>query len=495
MGAEKQGAKKRVAWFGILFLICAAAGVFFFLWAVHRVHGIPSDEARITDVAALSEGGFDGVLLSMYTPEAFPGEDFNYYRGVPTLQAFHSFQNLADIGDYLEQCFNCNPDLTSVYIGFDAYAVSSLYGNHASLYIKDYESYLLKYVRDHSDAKFELLLPSYSLNFLKDKSKDEYEEIITSYRNLVNLCIPYDNIFVHFLGYEEWLIANPGNYSSAEYCIPDVAHAVLVRTFQNENYVLDPNNMEGRFEQLTKLVQASAIDYPDLTQWCMVFFGDSILQYLTGSYSIPGVVGGLTGAQVYNCAQGGMPASDDPDAILSARLMVKRFLEQDISGLDENCNFVHGLNKYIGESHDDKKYCFVINFGTNDYFGGHPIENQEDSFDSGTYSGALRTSIQMLKEAYPDARIILITPGYTAEFSAGQEKQSEVGDVLIEYVAAAIRVAEDMDVMYINTYADSGIDKDTWTLYLPDGTHPNEKGAFLLGNCIVEEMAAMVAAE
>lgn len=126
MRAGKPGVKRGVVWLGILFLICVAAGGSFLFWAVHQVHGIPSDEARIMDVAALSEGGFDGVLLSMYTPEAFSGEDFNYYRGVPTLQAFHSFRNLADIGDYLEQCFNCNPDLTSVYIGLDAVKLTKI---------------------------------------------------------------------------------------------------------------------------------------------------------------------------------------------------------------------------------------------------------------------------------------------------------------------------------------------------------------------------------
>ena len=495
MRARKLGGKRSVAWLGILFLVCVAAGVVFLLWSVHQVHGVPTDEARIADVAALAKGGYDGVLLSMYTPEAFPGEDFNHYRGVPTLQAFHAFKNLADIGDYLEQCFNCNPDLSSVYIGFDAYAVSSLYGNHASLYIKDYENYLLKYAQTHSDTQFELLLPSYSLAFLQGMPEDEYEEIITSYRNLVNLCIPYDNISVYLLGYEEWLIANPGNYSNAKHCIPDVVHAVLVRTFRDDYYVLEPDNMEGRFEQLKKLVQAPTIDYPDLSQWCMVFLGDSILQYITGSYSIPGVVGGLTGAQVYNCAQGGIPASESPGAVFSARLMVERFLAQDISGLDEDDNFVHGLTGYGEENHDGKKYCFIIKYGTNDYYGGHPVENPEDGYDLETYAGALRTSIRTLKEAYPDAEILLLTPLYTTYFSEGEKINSEGGGVLTDYVDATLRIAEDMDVVCINVYADSGIDKDTQAQYLADGCHPNEKGAYLLGNRIIEEMAAVIAAK
>lgn len=488
MKSLKREKKRGIVPAGVFFLLCVAAGLIFLLWFLHRIHGVPSDAVREADFAALSREDYDGVLLSMYTPDAFDGGDFEYFRGVPVIQAFHTLENLADIGSYLDRCFTCNAGLSTVYIGLDPYTVSSLYGNHASLYIRDYENYLLKYVRAYPDTTYEFLLPNYSLEYLRSMSGGEYEDFVTACRNFVNLCIPYDNIRIYFLGYEEWLVANPANYDSAEYCTSHVAHAILARTFQNDTYVLRPDNVEERFDRMTELVQAPVLDYPDLSRWCMVFFGDSILEYNAGSYSVPGVVGGLTGARIYNCGQGGIPAAEDPEAALSFNRMVTHFLEQDTSNLEGMNNFSRGLTEYIQGEHDGQKYCFVIKFGTNDYFGGHPVDNAEDRYDVETYAGALRTGIRTLKEASPDAEILLMAPTYTVLFSGGEEKLGERGGVLTDYVDATLRVAEDMDVRCINNYADSGINAESYEKYLADGCHPNEKGAFLLGGHIVEEM-------
>lgn len=493
MKSLKRGVKKCIVPVGVFFLLCAAAGLIFLFWFLHRIHGVPSDAVRKADFEALSQEDYDGVLLSMYTPDAFDGGVFDYFRGVPVIQAFHTFENLADIGSYLDRCFTCNNGLSTVYIGLDPYAVSSLYENHASLYIRDYEEYLLKYVQAYPDTTYEFLLPDYSLEYLRTMPIGEYEDFVAACRNFVNLCIPYDNIRIYFLGCEEWLIANPANYDSAKFCTSDVVNGILARTFQSDTYILRPDNMEERFDRMTKLVQAPVSDYPDLSRWCIVFFGDSILEYNAGSYSVPGVVGGLTGAQIYNCGQGGTPAAEDSESILSFNRMVAHFLEQDTSNLEGMNNYIQGLREYMQGEHDGKKYCFVLNFGLNDYFGGRPVDNTEDSYDVGTYAGALRTGIRTLKEAYPEAEILLMTPTYTIYFSEGEEKLSERGGVLTDYVDAALRVAEDMDVYCINNYADSGIDADSQGQYLADGCHPNEKGAFLLGGHIVEEMEKVTA--
>ena len=121
-------------------------------------------------------------------------------------------------------------------------------------------------------------------------------------------------------------------------------------------------------------------------------------------------------------------------------------------------------------------------------FCGYPVENPADAFDAGTYAGALRTGISTLQEAYPEAVIILLTPTYTSEFTGGTGVNGKTGGILTDYVEAAISVAQDMGVICINNYTDSGINADTQRKYLSDGTHPNETGALLLGRRILEEM-------
>ena len=85
--------------FFVVFVVCS------FLWIEHRIHGIPHDSERERDISALDgSADYSGVFLSMFAPDVFDVDAFDYYREVPMIQAGHTFQNLADIGQYLEQC-------------------------------------------------------------------------------------------------------------------------------------------------------------------------------------------------------------------------------------------------------------------------------------------------------------------------------------------------------------------------------------------------------
>ena len=381
--------------------------------------------------------------------------------------------------------------MSLVYMGIDPYAVSSLYGNHASLYAGDYAKYLTCQIQAHPDTVFEFLLPFASLSYLRSVSDRKYDEIMESYRNFVNILLPYDNARVYFLGYEEWLIANPGNYDDTGQCTEDIAGTVLLKTFQDDYYLLRADNMEERLGYMTELVRDSSAPPPDLSQWCAIFFGDSIFDCVYNSTSIPNVVGFLTGAQVYNCAKGSTPAAADPaksDGRLSFPEMAERFIRGDTSGLEEDNDFVRGLRKYLSDDHSGKRYCFIINFGLNDYFSGMSVENEADPEDIRTYAGSLRTGIGMLHAHYPDAVIILMGPTYTLEFSEGTQPRGEQGGVLLDYVETAEKVAEDTGVCFINSYKEFGIDKRNQQQYLADGCHPKETGRFYIGNQIIRYM-------
>ena len=129
--------------------------------------------------------------------------------------------------------------------------------------------------------------------------------------------------------------------------------------------------------------------------------------------------------------------------------------------------------------------CFLVHYGLNDYFNGVAVENANDLYDVETYSGALRGSVQSLKEKYPDALIILMTPPFCCAFSNGMDRNSEVGGVLTEYVAAVEKVAKEQDVLCMNNYIGLGITEENSEVYLADGVHLNETGRFILGQQIV----------
>lgn len=470
-------------------LLCAAAGILVLYLFERRIHHFRSDEVRRADIAALSGGDYDGLFLSMYVPEAFDAGDFDYYCAIPTVQAFHPFENLADIGDYLKQGLSYNANLSTVYIGLDPYAVSSLYGHHASFYAKDYANYLTDYVQFYPDTRFALLLPSYPLDYLRSLSDNEFEELVAACRNLVNIYSSYDNIVIYFMGYEEWLIANPGNYDNNAYN-PDVAHTILLYTFRDDRYALTPDNTEERFARVAALVQAPPTVYPDYSDYSIVFFGDSVIGNYRDSLSIPGAVAGLSGAHTYNLGLGGTSACGNPNTeVHTLNTIVDAFLEGDIYAFEETSTPYAGLSDYQEEH--TQNLCFLINYGLNDYFFGTPISSG-DPLDPYTYTGAIRLAVSKLREAYPDCRIILATPNFTSYFEAGKEIKSDVGGQLTDYVDAVLALAEELDVDCMNNYVNFGVDNQNHGLYLEDGCHPNVSLRYIYGQHIIEKLSDML---
>lgn len=450
------------------------------------------------DIARFSHESYNGVFLAMYDISTFNEDDFATFRGVPTIKANYTVKSWGDLRKYMTKIFSSQNTVTNVYLGLDPEIMWDRSRKDNVKLKENLEKYLTQYVSARPDVSFEILLPNPSLQYWTDMEEEQVKGKLEAYRWLVEDLSVYSNVKMFFEGGEPWLIMNPGNYLDDTHTNAHVSQKIFLHAFCDQNYQIVPENAPDMLNGLIGLVKQekkSPATYPDLSDWCIVFFGDSVLEYYSGSFSIPGVVSGLTKAETYNCGVGGIPATEDPLAKLSFNRMVTRFLEQDTAGLDEDSNYLKGLTEYMQTGHEGKKYCFVVEFGLNDYFGGHAVENPEDKYDTGTYAGALRTGILTLQDAYPEAEILLLTPTYTALFSGGTEINSEIGGTLTDYVDATRRVAEEMNVHCLDNYANSGIDAETYVKYLADGCHPNETGSFLLGNGILEYIGGVMTDE
>ncbi|MCM1044046.1 MAG: hypothetical protein NC417_00910 [Candidatus Gastranaerophilales bacterium] len=490
----KKGKARRLLMFlAVLFAVAVVVGCALLFFYDRRTHHYHTDSLREEDVAALSTETYDGLLLSMCSPDAFDAEDFAVFRGYPVFKASHTFENLADIGTFLTEGFLQNPNLYTAYIMLDPDAVSSLYGDHASLYVKDYAKYLTDHAQAHPDTQFELLLPSYSLEYLQTMSDKEFDSLITACRNLVNICIPYNNMCIYFLADEEWLIANPGNFDNYNTCNPSVTHTILAYTFGSDRYVLNANNMEEHFSTLTELTHTPPTNYPDYSDYSLVFFGDSVFGLYTDSLSIPGVVNGLSHAKVFNIGLGGTSACGNRDPeVPTLNTQVDAFLAMDNNFFEEgSCPYI-GISSYQA-GHPDK-HCFLLNYGLNDYFFGLPIST-EDPYDPYTFSGGIRTAVTKLQDAYPDCKIILTTPNFTSYYNAGKDINSDEGGTMQDYVDAVLALAEELQVDCMNNYQDFGVTIKNHGMYLEDGCHPNEYLRYIYGQRIIEKLSDMLSTD
>lgn len=245
----------------------------------------------------------------------------------------------------------------------------------------------------------------------------------------------------------------------------------------------------------------------------MVILGDSIFGQVRDDTSIPARLEGLLGIKVYNGALGGtcmgrldenIGASQVSDAlsmvglskaIVSGDFRLQEHLRVEESGTEYFAETIAGL-KAIDFSQVE---LLLIGHCVNDYHAGESIAPAtgdplaDELYDEHTFTGALRSAVQTLQEAYPELRIILVTPTYTwyTQPLLTCEEYLQNGNILEDYVKAQLTLAAELDVEIIDLYHDVYPHEkwEDWMLYSADGLHPNEAGRELLAEQIAGYLA------
>ena len=238
----------------------------------------------------------------------------------------------------------------------------------------------------------------------------------------------------------------------------------------------------------------------------LVTFGDSVFGEVRDETAIPEQISRLLGMSCYNAAFGGtrMARADlehrldyAKDSLCMVGLM--KSLWADDFGVQQTVRIRESSTEYFEETVDglaaidfSRVELVLIQHGLNDYYSGTVISNEDDPYDEYTFAGALRTSLSILREKYPDLRIVIVTPTYTWYKQDGLTcEERDIGYGLMEdYVAAELAVAEEFGVEVIDLYHDFLPHEkwEDWELYTRDGLHPNEAGRALIAERIAEEL-------
>lgn len=453
----------------VALVAAAAASLIFFL----------SGRVRRADLKYLRQAEYNAVFFSMVPYEDVGGEAvgedfFSLYLGLKTATVPGCIRNAEDVIDYLEAALNSGNEVSLVALELLPEWAGGL-GALGDL------------IGAHPDTTFKLLLNAPSMEYWTSQSESGAQRQLNSCRQLAETVLAHGNAEFYFAGAEDWLILNRRNYSAPLVANRDIARHLALLTLCDSNYRLTADNYTATFSGLEeKIIHARTVPAStDLSDWCMVFFGDSVIGNYTDSATIPNAVAALSGCEAYNLGVGGTPAVFEGPELYSFPVIVDSFLKQKTVTLPEGAVCPREMEAFYEKEHNGKQMCFVVNYGLNDYFSGAPVDNLQDPYDTAAYAGALRSGIRELRTAYPDAVIILAAPNYVEYFSAGQEKQSDVGGRLTDYVEAAGRVAGDTDVILMNNYYDLGIDASNSASYLVDGCHPGDNGRFLYAQALI----------
>lgn len=227
----------------------------------------------------------------------------------------------------------------------------------------------------------------------------------------------------------------------------------------------------------------------------IVFMGDSILDNEREDHGVASLISDACNARVYNMSMGGTTA-----ALLTNEQY--DFAKWDSRSLLGVVNAIRGnistdifdgytAGEILKECDFSKTDYFVIEYGINDFLSrqiaqSRYMENGETlNIDAvHTYSGALQTAVALLREGFPDAKILLIAPHYCQIFDAdkyiGDSYSLDYGcGTMVEFSRGMGYVYEqnkDNNVLFYNAMEDSGIDAYNADKYLEDGIHLTAEG-------------------
>ena len=219
----------------------------------------------------------------------------------------------------------------------------------------------------------------------------------------------------------------------------------------------------------------------------IVVMGDSIFDNYRTPTGIASLMSQDLNANVYNIAvagsTAGLASNNNPDFstwTVANFIGVSHVLTGEINSSILDGHEAANVLKTFDPSKTD---YFIVEYGINDFLSSIPRESDQSAEDMKLYSyrGGLESGINALQSKFPNATVVLMTPGYTQFWNGG----SMIGDCntidrgygrLIDYVSTAVNEAQSLNIPYINSYEDVDITGYSASDCLQDGIHPTDEG-------------------
>lgn len=298
-------------------------------------------------------------------------------------------------------------------------------------------------------------------------------------------------------------------WNSVLCCIPAMAVAVIVLILAYNPHLTEQKDVSGYMgteaEDINETSEEAAMmnTSPDL-----VILGDSIMGKERDTTTVPSVISEITGLSIYNAAFGGSCASSNNfdnrysfhEDSLNLCMLQDAIVQQDFgvqfADLPNNpyqADYFPKTLQGLSEIDFSKVKVLVIEHGTNDYTAGRVLDNAEDPEDIYTFGGALRLTITNLQEAYPQLKIVLVTPDFCWVSGYDDCTVQDFGHGTMEdYVDLELDIADAYGIDVIDVFHNVGFNADNIIGYTEDGLHLNEEGRTIYGTYIGEQLNALL---
>ena len=146
----------------------------------------------------------------------------------------------------------------------------------------------------------------------------------------------------------------------------------------------------------------------------------------------------------------------------------------------------------------NKNSDIIIVFGgTNDYGHGNAPFGEESDRTPDTYCGSVHSLMKYLRDEYPDAAIVFMTPMHRlndARPASDARKAINPGKPLADYVEVICNAAPLYNINVLDLFRTLPLDPNDEAikqLYVPDGLHPNDLGQHIIAELLFNYLRAL----
>lgn len=328
-------------------------------------------------------------------------------------------------------------------------------------------------IEAHPEMQFRIFMPNYSSDYWYSKSDEEFDLLISEYDDTMTKLIAYTNVTLACYTGEDWIVESEGGFCDKE--TGDLRGAIADKLFlytYMDNWIVHFSNKDTWIEKIKNNCREQKTVSEDsspsdefMSDYDVIFLGDSIFALSDGPYSTASVIGEMTGAKTYNCSKGGARAACDEEMYAMSTL-VDHFIEGTATGFEEWEVFDANVTEYGKKGHRDRKTVIVLNSCINDYISASDMLEYEDAF---------ATCYDKLYDAFPDAKLVFVAP-YYIQLGDNGNVPNELGLTMGQYAEAAMEVAENYGVYCLDLSGSGKFGESNAAFVLEDGTHPTPAG-------------------
>lgn len=466
------------------------------------------------DLVNIETGEYDGVFLAMSESsgwnmdliKAFIGKDMLKANGIyNSSEEFLMAWNAAlTSGNDLDYCvFVIDP--------FKLYDAEEIVNEDKTVTTQytlsfDYASVFA----DNPKTEFRVFTPCYTREYWEENyTEASFRQVIIAYRDMFMEIADLKNVSLScFTGYK-WLTDNPKNFNEdgglcektyeelflynyrkewlvTEKNLSEVLHVIL----DNLNFpdpVVEPAHWWDPLADLFGKKKEEAVEetymYEGLSNYDVVFLGDSLFELNDGPFSIASCFETMTGARVYNLSKGGLSAAKTIEENPTIIELVEHIYEGKTFDNESYKVFDRDIVRFTEDDHTGRTLLIINDFGTNDYMFNVPLWGMQDS----CYEGAMKYAYADILREFPDAELMNLGIYHISHLNNGTQ-ENDCGQVLDDYNFLLEIISRETGAKYVDLEKVSIINAQNTGIYLNDGIHPSMAGCWEVARCICESL-------